>query len=106
MTPVADRDRDIVSGDPSEQFRWSSVDFGGGVQGAVNDEIDDVPATVAGRTGGADGGVVRPHGSVVVAERGVGGHIVGQRPQAPARPQPRLGETVDEAVGEINVGDA
>ena len=90
---------------PAKSSGGRPLNSGGGVERAVDDAVDDVPATVAGGARGADGGVVRPDGPVVVAERVVGGHRAGERAEPPARPHVGLHEPVEVLVGVVGVGD-
>ena len=73
----------------------------GGVEGAVDDPVDDVPAAVAGGAGGADRRVVRPHRAVVVAERVVGAPSCRRGSAAPIPSTCRLRQPVEVGVGEL-----
>ena len=68
--------------------------------------VDGCPAAVAGSTGDAHGGVVRPDRAVVVAQRVVRRHGRRQRAQTPAGPQVGVDHAVDVLTGFVVVGDA
>ena len=74
--------------------------------GTVDEQVDGVPAPVAGCARDAQGGVVGPDGAVVVAERVVRRHRPGQGAQTPAGPQVRVDETFDVSARLFLVGDA